>query len=324
MYTQTDLKELVDKAIFNLSFNSEAEKLVDPVKYVLSIGGKRLRPVLALMSCNLFNDKIDDAVIPALGLEVFHNYTLVHDDIMDQAPLRRNFPTVHNKWNLNQALLSGDVMAFIANDCFLQTPAWCLQKVFRIFNKSAIEVCIGQQLDIDFEKSRVVSEEEYLRMIELKTAVLLATSTKIGAIIGGADEKDSELMYEFGRNLGMAFQIQDDLLDTYGDVKVFGKAPGGDIIANKKTFLLIKALEMATPDQFKQLQDIMAKKDFIPEEKVKSVISLYDQLKIKSITEKLANEYIITAFKMLEMTRVVKERKNFLECVTHSLIGRDK
>jgi geranylgeranyl diphosphate synthase type II len=324
MYNHSELKELVDKAIINLSFNSEAEKLVDPIKYVLSIGGKRIRPVLALMACNLFRDNIDEAVMPAVGLEVFHNFTLVHDDIMDQALLRRNLPTVHSKWNLNQAVLSGDVMAFIANDCFLQAPSWCLQKVFRIYNATATEVCVGQQLDIDFEKAVIVSEREYVRMIELKTAVLLAASARIGAIIGGADEKDSDLLYEFGRNLGLGFQIQDDFLDTYGDMKIFGKATGGDIIANKKTFLLVKALEIASPDQFKQLQELIAKKDFDSHEKVKKVTGLYDQLNIRKITENLANDYINKAFKNLEMTSVKKERKEELALMAGSLIGRSK
>ena len=167
MYNQAELKKLVNKAILNLSYNEEAAKLNDPVKYILSIGGKRLRPVLALMACNLFSDTIDEAVIPATGLEVFHNFTLVHDDIMDHAPVRRNLPTVHSKWNLNQAVLSGDVMAFMANECFLQTPSRHLLKVFKVFNKAAIEVCVGQQLDIDYEKATLVSHEEYLIMIEL-------------------------------------------------------------------------------------------------------------------------------------------------------------
>ena len=282
MYNQSDLKKLVNKAILNLDYNEKAEKLIDPVKYVLSIGGKRLRPVLSLMACNLFSDKIDDAIMPATGLEIFHNFTLVHDDIMDQAPVRRNVPTVHSKWNVNQAVLSGDVMAFIANECFLQTPPRYLLKVFRVFNKAAIEVCVGQQLDIDFEKAAIVSEEEYLGMIELKTAVLLAASAKIGAIIGGADDKDSDLLYEFGRNLGLAFQIQDDLLDIYGDTKVFGKIMGGDIISNKKTFLLVKALELASVEQAKQLHELFSLKEFDPGTKVKKVIGLYDQLNIKA------------------------------------------
>jgi geranylgeranyl diphosphate synthase, type II len=324
MYNQEELKDIVDKAIVNLSYNTEAVNLIDPVKYILSIGGKRLRPVLALMACNLFSDKIDEAIIPATGIEVFHNFTLVHDDIMDQAPVRRNFPTVHNKWSINQAVLSGDVMAFVTNECFLQSPPACMLKVFRVFNKAAIEVCVGQQLDIDFEKTIIVSHDEYIRMIELKTAVLLAASVKIGAIIGGAKEKDSELIYEFGRNLGLAFQIQDDLLDTYGDVKVFGKTPGGDIISNKKTFLLVKALEIASGKQLKQLQEQISLKEFDPEIKVKKVIDLYNQLNIKTVTENLAYDYINSALILLDKISVVKERKKELIKVTSSLIGRDK
>ena len=323
MYTQAELKKLVNKAILNLSYNEEAEKLNDPVKYILSIGGKRLRPVLALMACNLFNDKIDDAVIPAAGLEVFHNFTLVHDDIMDHAPVRRNLPTVHSKWNLNQAVLSGDVMAFIANECFLQTPEHCMLKVFRVFNKAAIEVCVGQQLDIDFEKAAIVSHEEYLRMIELKTAVLLAASAKIGAIIGGSDDREANLLYEFGRNLGLAFQIQDDLLDIYGDIKVFGKILGGDIISNKKTYLLVKALEIASVEQAKQLHEQFALKEFDPEIKVKTVVELYNQMNIKNISENLANDYINTAFSLLDNIGVINERKTELSDIANSLIGRD-
>ena len=323
MYNQSDLKKLVNKAILNLSYNEEAEKLNDPVKYILSIGGKRLRPVLALMACNLFSDQIDEAVIPATGLEVFHNFTLVHDDIMDHAPVRRNLPTVHSKWNLNQAVLSGDVMAFIANECFLQTPPRCLLKVFREFNKAAIEVCVGQQLDIDFEKAIIVLQAEYLRMIELKTAALLAASAKIGAIIGGADDKDSEILYEFGRNLGLAFQIQDDLLDIYGDIKVFGKIMGGDIISNKKTFLLVKALEIASIEQAKQLHDQFALKEFDPETKVKTVTEIYNQLDIKNISETLANDYINTSFSLLGKVSAKNERKTELVNIANSLIGRE-
>jgi geranylgeranyl diphosphate synthase type II len=323
MYTQSDLKNFVNKAILNLSYNDEAEKLNDPVKYILSIGGKRLRPVLALIACNLFSDHIDEAIIPATGLEVFHNFTLVHDDIMDHAPVRRNLPTVHSKWNLNQAVLSGDVMAFIANECFLQTPPRCLLKVFKVFNKAAIEVCVGQQLDIDFEKAALISHEEYLRMIELKTAVLFAASAKIGSIIGGADDKDSELLYEFGRNMGFAFQIQDDLLDIYGDVKVFGKISGGDIISNKKTFLIVKALEIASVEQAKQLHEQFALKEFDPETKVRKVIDIYNQLNIKNISEDLATDYITTAFGLLDKIGVINDRKTELVNLANSLIGRD-
>ena len=322
MFTQSELKKMVNKAIQNLSYNEEAEKLNDPVKYILSIGGKRLRPVLALMACNLYSDKIDEAVIPATGLEVFHNFTLVHDDIMDNAPFRRNVPTVHSKWNINQAVLSGDVMAFIANECFLQTPSRYLLKVFKVFNKAAIEVCVGQQLDIDFEKAAIVSNEEYLRMIELKTAALLAASAKIGAILGGADDKDSELLYDFGRNLGMAFQIQDDLLDIYGDIKVFGKIVGGDIVSNKKTYMLVKALEIASIEQARQLHELFSLKDIDPEIKVEKVVSIYDQLEIRNISESLAGDYINSAFELLDRLETPKERKMELSGITNSLIGR--
>ena len=324
MYNPPDLKELVDRAIGNLSYNQEAGKLIDPVKYILSMGGKRLRPVLTLITCNLFSDKIDEAVMPAVGLEVFHNFTLVHDDIIDQALVRRNMPTIHSKWNVNQAILSGDVMAFVANECILQTPSRCLQKVFKIFNKAAIEVCVGQQLDIDFEKTTIVSKDEYLRMIELKTGALMATSAKIGAVIGGAEDKDAELLYDFGRNLGMAFQMQDDILDAYGDVKVFGKVQGNDIVSNKKTFLLVKALEIASVEQFKQLQEQFTMKEFDPEMKVRKVMELYDQLNIKSITENQANDYINNAFGLLEKIGVSKERKLELAQVANSLVGRNR
>jgi geranylgeranyl diphosphate synthase type II len=197
-------------------------------------------------------------------------------------------------------------------------------KVFRVFNKAAIDVCVGQQLDIDFEKAVIISQEEYLRMIELKTAVLLAAAVKIGAIIGGADDRDSDLLYEFGRNLGLAFQIQDDLLDIYGDSKIFGKIPGGDIISNKKTFLLVKALEIASGERHKMLNELFSGKEIDPDLKIKQVMEIYDELNIKAITENLAGEYINTAFSLLEKTGVTKERKSGLACLANSLIGRNQ
>lgn len=324
MYSQGELKELVDKAIINLSMSAEATRLSDPVKYILSIGGKRLRPVLALMACNLYRDKVDDAVIPATGLEVFHNFTLVHDDIMDEAPVRRNFATVHIKWNINQAILSGDVMAFISNECFLQTPPAQLYKVFKAYNKAAVDVCVGQQLDMDFEKATMVSNAEYLRMIELKTAVLIAASAKIGGLIGEAGDKDADHLYEFGRNLGMAFQIQDDLLDVYGDSSVFGKVSGGDIVSNKKTFLLVKALELAKGKQLKRLKVQLDQKDPDPGTKIKAVMEIYDDLNIRSITEDLANEYISRSLEHLWNTGPDNERKSELSQFANSLSGRNK
>jgi geranylgeranyl diphosphate synthase type II len=324
MYNQSGLKKIVNTSLVNLSYNTESDRLIDPVKYVLSMSGKRLRPVLALMACNLYSDKIDDAVVPVTGLEIFHNFTLVHDDIMDKSLVRRGFPTVHNKYNLSQAILSGDVMVFITNECFLQTPPHLLQKVFRVFNKAAIEVCVGQQLDMDFEKATIISHEEYLRMIELKTAVLIAASVKIGAMFGGADDKDSETLYEYGRNLGIAFQIQDDILDTYGDMKVFGKISGGDIIAGKKTFLYVKATEIASLEQRKKLQEIYTNGISDPEVKIKMVTEIYDQLNIKYISENLAGDYLKTALSFLDRATAPQERKEELIEMTGSLAGRDR
>jgi geranylgeranyl diphosphate synthase type II len=324
MYNQSGLKKIINTSLVNLSYNTESERLIDPVKYILSLGGKRLRPVLALMACNLFSDKIDEAVIPVTGLEIFHNFTLVHDDIMDKAAVRRGFPTVHSKWNLSQAILSGDVMAFITNECFLQSPPHLLQKIFRVFNKAAIEVCVGQQLDMDFEKATIVSHDEYIRMIELKTAGLIAASVKIGALFGGPDEKESEILYEYGRNLGLAFQIQDDILDTYGDVRVFGKISGGDIIAGKKTFLYVKAMEIASSDQRKKLQELYSAEKSEPDTKIKNVTEMYDQLNIKAITENLAGDYLKSALSFLEKAGAPQERKEELIQMTVSLAGRDR
>jgi len=324
MYSQPELKELVERAIVNLSFSGEAEKLTSPVRYILSIGGKRLRPVITLMSCNLFKDKVDDAILPATGIEIFHNFTLMHDDIMDKASVRRNLPTVHSKWDINQAILSGDVMAFIANDCILQTPFGILLKVLKAYNKAAVDVCIGQQLDMDFEKASIVSHEEYLQMIELKTAVLIAASARIGAMIGEAGEKDSDLLYEFGKNLGLAFQIQDDLLDVYGDINVFGKISGRDIVTNKKTILLIKAMEVATGTTLKKLQEQLQAKEFDPEIKIKTVMDIFDQLNIRSITANLANEYITKSLNQLEKVSAGKEKKVELYQMATSLIDRSK
>lgn len=323
MYSQSELKDLVEKAMVNLSFESEAAKLIGPVKYILSIGGKRLRPVMTLMSCNLFSDKINDALLPAIGLEIFHNYTLVHDDIMDQASVRRNAPTVHTKWGLNQAILSGDVMSFYASEFIAAAPVSVLSKVLKIYNRTAVEVCIGQQLDMDFEKTTYITQDEYVRMIELKTAVLIAASMKIGAIIGGSSEKDADYISEFGRHLGLAFQIQDDLLDVYGDTISFGKKTGGDIVTNKKTFLLLKALELASGEQQKLLQSLISKKDFDPEVKIQTVTEIFNQLNIRHITENLANEFINKAVGSLEKISADQERKSELYNLVSSLNGRN-
>ena len=324
MYTKEELGELIGKGITFLKYDEEAVRLIEPVKYIMSLGGKRLRPLMTLMACNLFNDKPEDALMPAIGLEVFHNFTLVHDDIMDNASLRRNSQTVHVKWNPNQAILSGDVMAFIANECIAQAPAGSMLKVFKLYNRTAIEVCIGQQLDMDFETRQFVSQDEYLRMVELKTAVLVAACMKTGAVIGGASDRDADLMYEFGRNLGLAFQIQDDILDVYGESAVFGKKTGGDIVTNKKTLLLVKALELARGDTNRRLKEQLSLRDFDAGSKIKEITSIYNELGIKEISESLAANYIDKAFGYFTEVSVADDRKEVLMNLAQGLIGRDR
>ena len=324
MFASDYLRELSDKAIAGLGASAEADRLFAPVRYIMSIGGKRLRPVMCLMACNLFRDKIDEAVMPAVGIEVFHNFTLIHDDIIDKADMRRGSPTVHSKWGPDQAILSGDVMTFVAGECIGHSPEKVLAKTLRLFNHTAIEVCTGQQLDLDYEKKGVVSEKEYLRMIELKTAVLIAASLKIGAIIAEAPEKDQDLLYEFGRCLGIAFQIQDDILDTYGDTRMFGKKTGSDIVANKKTYLLVKALEMAGGEQLRRLRKLLEPGTSDPVQKVNAVREIYDGLEIRLHAENLAYDYFNRAFQALDNVAVNAERKGELKQLAVNLIGRVK
>lgn len=324
MYTKEEFGDLIGKAVAGLPFDEEAVRLLEPVRYIMSMGGKRLRPLMTLMACSLYSDKPLDALMPAVGLEVFHNFTLVHDDIMDNAQVRRNFATVHEKWNINQAILSGDVMAFIANEYIAQSPAESMARVFRLYNRTAIEVCKGQQLDMDFEKRKIVSEDEYLRMIELKTAVLIAASLKTGALIGGAPDREAELMYEFGRNLGLAFQVQDDILDVYGDSALFGKKQGGDIISNKKTLLLIKAMELSEGETNRRLVEQLSLREFDPDNKIAVVKGIYDELGIREKCESLANEFIEKAFCYFSEINVPQARKEPLLQLAMGLTGRDR
>jgi len=324
MYTRDELKDIVNRAIRNLNFDDEAPVLYEPVKYLLTSNGKRIRPVMTLMACNLFTDKVENAILPALGLEIFHNFTLVHDDIMDNAALRRGNQALHVKWDMNQAILSGDVMAFIANDCIAHAPAETLRDVIMIFNEVAIGVCKGQQMDMDFEKTKYVSEDDYLRMVELKTAVLFAGALKIGAIIGGAGEADADLLYSFGRNLGLAFQIKDDILDVYGDPGVFGKKIGGDIILNKKTILLIKAFELASGENLRTLQAQFALAEFDTDDKIKTVMSVFDEIGVRKHTEKIAFDYVKGAFASVERLNIDPLRKEPLLTLAHDLIVRSR
>jgi geranylgeranyl diphosphate synthase type II len=326
MYTRDELKDIVNRAILNLSFDDETPGLFEPVRYILSTGGKRIRPVMVLMACNMFSDKIDQAILPAISLEIFHNFTLVHDDIMDNADVRRNAPSVHSKWNLNQAILSGDVMAFMANDCLAHAPASLFTPVFRIYNRIAVEVCKGQQLDMDFEKTNWVSIDDYLRMVELKTSVLIAGGMKIGALLGGAGERDADMIYAFGRNLGLAFQVQDDILDTWGDPALFGKKRGGDIVANKKTLLMIRALELSSGENLKKLKRLISGNngDIDPETKVKEVISIYEELGVREFAETRANEFITRAYESLDNVSVDDSRKGEMINLASSMTGRNR
>lgn len=324
MYTREELKDIVNKAILNITFEEGADRLYEPVKYILSVGGKRLRPIMSLMACNIFNDSINNAIVPSIGLEVFHNFTLVHDDIMDRSSLRRGNATVHKKWNENQAILSGDVMAFVANDCIAQAPAGVMPEVFSIYNRVAREVCIGQQLDMDFENTPYVRHDDYLRMVELKTAVLIAGSLRIGALIGGANSTDCDLIYSFGQNLGLAFQVQDDILDTFGDPKVFGKKIGGDIVANKKTLLLIKAFELASGSSLKKLQVLVGEKDADPDKKIEAVKEIYSDLGIQEWAEDLARQFIDRAYISLDSIPVNPSRKEILQKLAADLVGRKR
>lgn len=283
MLSFNEILQKVEREISQLSFDYPPKSLYDPIEYILSLGGKRIRPALALMACNLYKENIDNVINPALGIEVFHNFTLLHDDLMDKADKRRNKPTVHKVWNDNTAILSGDAMLIAAYQLIGKTEPDCLKEIFDLFTDTALEICGGQQYDMEFESRTDVTEPEYIEMIRLKTAVLLACSLKIGAIIGGASQEDADNLYDFGINIGLAFQLQDDLLDVYGDTATFGKNIGGDITCNKKTFLLIHAFELASPEQKAILTSWIDKTQFIPTEKIEVFTNIYNELHLKEI-----------------------------------------
>lgn len=316
--------KLIEDGLAAYNFGNKPEKLYEPIRYVISLGGKRLRPVLTLMSCHLFNDDYKKALSPALAIEVFHNFTLLHDDIMDRAPLRRGSPTVHEKWDENTAILSGDVMLIKAYELLLNVDTQYLKIILSKFNACAAEVCEGQQLDMIFESVPSVTEDEYIEMIRLKTAVLLAFSLESGAIIGGAHQTESPTLYEFGINIGIGFQLKDDLLDVYADAAKFGKQVGGDIISNKKTYLLIKALELAKGATLRELKDWGSREEFDPAEKVNAVKNIYSDLRIKEFCESKMNQYFSQAFSLFDAIEADNERKQSLSQLAHTLIEREK
>lgn len=322
MKSVEEISDLVSRAIESLNWDREPAGLYAPIAYTLSLGGKRIRPALTLMACNLYTDELENALKPALGIEIFHNFTLLHDDIMDRAALRRGKPTVHLKWNDNTAILSGDVMQIAAYQLMTAAPAPVLKPVLELFSRTAVEICEGQQYDMEFENREVVSAGEYIEMIRLKTAVLLGCALKTGAVIGGADDEDAQNLYAFGENIGLAFQLMDDILDVYGDEKTFGKKIGGDILCNKKTYLLIHALQKAEGAIAEQLDALLKGEAGTPEVKIEKVTAIYTTLGVKQIAEDAMNAYYHTALEALAKVKVSDHRKSVLLQLAKNLMNR--
>lgn len=318
-----ELVKQINKRLEELQYGTEPKELYDPIRYIMSLGGKRLRPVLVLLAYRLFKDNHYEILDQAIAVEVFHNFTLMHDDIMDDAPLRRGQQTVHEKWNQSTAILSGDVMLVEAYNMLIEANV-DLKQIIKDFNACAAGVCEGQQLDMNFEDLPTVTEAEYINMIRLKTAVLIGYSLKLGAMLANATEAEANSLYEFGVDIGIGFQLKDDLLDVYADQAKFGKQVGGDIISNKKTFLLLKALELANTNQSDDLNNWIQKKDFNSQEKVEAVKSIYNEIGIHGLTMEKMNEYFHKGFEALDEIEVAEEKKKPLIEFTNYLINRDK
>lgn len=315
--------KLLNKKIDEITLVKEPKELYEPMAYALTMGGKRLRPVMTLMACEMFRGNVPQALPAALALEVFHNFTLVHDDIMDVAPLRRGKQTVYKKWNTNIGILSGDAMFAKAFEIIAGSGEKTLNPLVRLLSKVAIEVCEGQQYDMNFEHCTDVSIADYLMMIRLKTAVLIASSLKAGAIVAGATEQDTNDIYLFGENLGMAFQLKDDILDIFSDEKVFGKKKGGDIVAGKKTYMFLKAFEMANEDTRKTLINHFTNTAIERDTKVRVVTAIYEKLGVKKCAEALIDEYSEKALNHLKSIRVPEEDKKNLEQLSKELLLRN-
>ena len=324
MKSSNDILQLVNDFLAKLPYNRQPKSLYDPVEYVLSLGGKRIRPVLMLMGYNLWREDPESILMPAVGLETYHNYTLLHDDLMDNADMRRGQQTVHRRWDANKAILSGDSMLVLAYQRMQQVPADKLPAVLDIFTETALEIGEGQEYDMSFETRNDVTEAEYIEMIRLKTSVLLACALKIGALLADAPQEDANRLYRFGEQVGLAFQLQDDLLDVYGDPKVFGKAIGGDITSNKKTYMLINAHNRANAEQSAELDRWILAKEFDRAEKVAAVTRLYDEIGIRQLCEEKINYYFQLASKTLDEVNVPDERKTQLRAYMDELLHRNK
>ncbi len=323
MMNSNDVLKLVNDYLANIQYDRKPESLYEPIKYVLSLGGKRIRPSLLLLAYNLYKDDLEKVLPIACALETYHNYTLLHDDLMDNADLRRGHMTVHKRWDANTAILSGDSMLVLAFNQMLGCAEEKLADILSLFTVTALEIGEGQQYDMDFESRNDVTEEEYIEMIRLKTSVLLACATKMGAILAGAGKSDTDRLYAFGEKLGLAFQLQDDFLDVYGDTKVFGKAIGGDILSNKKTYMLINALALADEKQRTTLQDWLDMPNPDPQEKIAAVTEIYNEIGINRLATEKIKFYFNESLKELDAVEVSDERKAELLSYTMELMKRE-
>ena len=321
MYATKELTQKINMAVEGIQYNAEPKNLYEPIRYILSIGGKRIRPLLMLMGYNLYKEDVDTIMDNALALETYHNFTLLHDDLMDKSDLRRGNPTVHKKWNENTAILSGDTMLIMAYQLFNKGVQ--NEKAWSAFIDATLGVCEGQQYDIDFETRNDVTEVEYMEMIRMKTSLLLGYALKIGALLGGADQEDVENLYTFGEKMGLAYQLQDDLLDVYGDPTKFQKKLGGDIVENKKTFMLIQAYLHADSTQKAELDRWMNVKDFNPEEKIAAVTHIYNILSIDKLAKQKIEDIFAESLKSLDRVKVTEEKKTELRLFANKLMGRE-
>lgn len=324
MLTATEIQEKVNAYIASLPYERNPKSLYDPIEYVLAAGGKRIRPSFVLMAYNLFHDDVDRILPVATALETYHNYTLLHDDLMDKADMRRGRPTVHKKWDDNTAILSGDTMLVLAYEHLAKCDTEYLKPALDLFTETALEVSEGQQFDMEFETRNDVAEEEYIEMIRLKTSVLLACALKMGAVVAGASDADANALYAFGEKVGLAFQLQDDLLDVYGDPKVFGKAIGGDITSNKKTFMLINAFNRADAGTRAELERWTTATEFDPAEKIAAVTEIYNRLGIDKLAEQRIKEYFEQSRQHLDELSVSDDRKAVLREYTERMMNRKK
>lgn len=316
-------QDLISTHFESLSFQKEPNNLYEPIRYILSLGGKRLRPVLTLMATEVFDADCKKALAAATAVEVFHNFSLIHDDIMDDAPLRRGNETVHEKWNINTGILSGDAMLILAYQYFEEYEPAIFRELAKLFSKTALEVCEGQQYDVDFETRDDVAISEYLKMIEYKTAVLVGAAMKMGAIVAGTSSENANSIYDFGLNLGIAFQLQDDYLDAYGNPETFGKQVGGDIIENKKTYLYLKAIEFATSNEKEQLLHLFSIQPNDNTEKITSVKEIFNQTGASEATQKAIQDYTFKALETLEKMNIGSDKKAILKTFAENLMSRN-